>query len=48
MSSEKLLGKNLTDAAGVSRIMILVKYLQNKKYIPADPFFKPAQLYKHD
>ena len=48
MVSKKLLKKKLTDAtdfkdiaklaAGVAGSTLLVKWLQNKKYIPTDPF----------
>ena len=48
MLSKKILKEKLTDAtdfrdiaklaAGVAGSTLLVKYLQNKKYIPVDPF----------
>ena len=48
MASKKLLGEKLTDAqsvkdigklaVGVTASTLLVKYMQNRKYLPVDPF----------
>ena len=42
MASKKLLGEELTDttklAVGVTASTMLVKWAQDKKYLPVDPF----------